>query len=747
MEAGDRMNAKYDISGMNCAACSAAVERAVSKLGVESVSVNLLTGVMNVVFDENTVSDTDIRNAVKDAGFGIDTAKTAAEKRIMLQENARRNERSLFRRLISSLIIMIILMYFSMGHMLGLPLPAYLSSPIVLSTIQLILTVPILIINRVYFTNGFKHLFARTPNMDSLIAVGASAAVIYGIFAIIKIGRGDIHYIHDLYFETAAMIPTLVTVGKFLEGKSRRGTGKALDMLIDLTPKKAIILTESGEKEIEIEQLKKGDTVIIKPGQSVPCDGVIISGESYIDESSLTGESIPVHKKSFDNISAGTINSTGTLTVEAVKVGDDTVVSGIVKLVEEASGSKAPISRLADKISGIFVPVVICIAIITFILWVVSGSGFEFAFSRAICVLVISCPCALGLATPVAVTVGTGVSAQNGILIKSAETLEELGRINTVLFDKTGTLTKGNPEVTDIFPVNMTQDELLSVSASIESSSEHPLGRAIVKAAAGKKLEIRHAESFEAIIGMGLRSVLNGETYYAGNFSLFEANGIYVDNSVQKLYNDLCNQGKTPLFFAKEGRYIGCIAVSDKPKDDSRKAVEKLSSMGVKSVMITGDNNITANAIAKDIGITEVCASVSPSQKEEYVRKYQAENNKVAMCGDGINDSPALARANVGISVSKGTDIALETSDVILMHSDVYSVPRAIALSKATISNIKLSLFWALLYNSIGIPIAAGVLYPAFGIVLNPMLGAAAMSLSSICVVLNALRLKRFKFD
>ena len=732
---------------MNCAACSAAVERAVSKLGVESVSVNLLTGVMNVEFDESAVSDSDIRNAVKNAGFGIDTAKTAAEKRIILQENARKNERNLFRRLISSLIIMIILMYFSMGHMLGLPLPAILSSPIVLSIIQLILTVPILILNRVYFTNGFKHLFARTPNMDSLIAVGASAAVIYGIFAIIKIGLGDIHYIHDLYFETAAMIPTLVTVGKFLEGKSRRGTGKALDMLIDLTPKKAVILTEFGEKEIEIEQLKKGDTVIIKPGQSVPCDGVVISGESYIDESSLTGESIPVHKKALDNISAGTINTTGTLTVEARKVGDDTIISGIVKLVEEASGSKAPISRLADKISGIFVPVVICIAIITFILWVISGSGFEFAFSRAICVLVISCPCALGLATPVAVTVGTGVSAQNGILIKSAETLEELGRIKTVLFDKTGTLTKGNPEVTDIFPVNMTQNELLSVSASIESSSEHPLGRAIVKEAAVKNLEIRHAESFEAIMGMGLRSVLDGETYYAGNFSLLEANGISVDNSIQKLYNDLCNQGKTPLFFAKEGQYIGCIAVSDKPKDDSRKAVEKLSSMGIKSVMITGDNNITANAIAKDIGISEVCASVSPSQKEEYVRKYQAGNNKVAMCGDGINDSPALARANVGISVSKGTDIALETSDVILMHSDVYSVPRAIALSKATISNIKLSLFWALLYNSIGIPIAAGVLYPAFGIVLNPMLGAAAMSLSSICVVLNALRLKRFKFD
>lgn len=741
------MKASYDITGMNCAACSAAVERAVKKLGIQNVSVNLLSGVMKIEYNENTVSDTDIRNAVRNSGFGIDAAKSAAEKRRILQENAIKNEKNLFRRLISSLIIMLILMYFSMGHMLGLPLPAFLTKPIILASIQFVLTIPIIIINKVYFTNGFKHLFAKTPNMDSLIAVGSSAAVIYGIFAIIQILLGNFHYIHDLYFETAAMIPTLVTVGKFLEGKSRAGTGKALDLLIDLTPKKATVIKDGIETEVEIDALLEGDSVIVKPGQSFPCDGIIVSGESYVDESSLTGESIPVYKSVGDKINAGTINSNGTLTVHAEKVGDDTIISGIVRLVEEASGSKAPISRLADKISGIFVPVVIGIAALTFIVWILTGSGFEFAFSRAICVLVISCPCALGLATPVAVTVGTGVSATNGILIKNAATLEELGRINTVLFDKTGTLTKGSPLVTDIIPINSGNDEFLTICASIEQLSEHPLGTAIVNKAKENRFVLFTPDSFEAIPGKGLKAVMNGKNYHAGNFSLFNDIGIDIDETIKKQYETLCKEGKTPLFFSCNGEYIGCIAVADSEKDDSKKAIEKLSAMGVKTVMLTGDNEITAKAIAQKIGISEVCASVSPSEKEQYVRKYQQGTNKVAMCGDGINDSPALARANVGISVSKGTDIALETSDVILMHSDVYSVPYAIALSRATISNIKLSLFWALLYNSLGIPIAAGVLYPSFGIVLNPMIGAAAMSLSSICVVLNALRLKKFKFD
>ena len=741
------MKEKYDITGMNCAACSAAVERAMKRIGIEDVSVNLMSGVMKLDYDENIISDNDIRNAVKDAGFGIDKAKSAAEKRKFLRENAIRNEKMLLSRLIWSVIIMLILMYFSMGHMMGLPLPSFLSSPIVLSLIQLCLTLPILIINRAYFTNGFTHLLKRTPNMDSLIAVGSTAAVIYGIFAIVKISLGDHGYVHELYFETAAMIPTLVTIGKFLEGKSRSGTGEALDKLIDLTPKKALIIDESGEKEVDIDLLTVGSIVIVKPGQSVPCDGEIISGESYLDESSLTGESIPVYKTIGDKVNAATINSNGTLTIRAEKVGDDTQISEIVRLVEEASGSKAPISRLADRISGIFVPIVICISIITFFIWFLFGSGFDFAFSRAICVLVISCPCALGLATPLAVTVGTGVSASNGILIKNAAILEELGRIDTVLFDKTGTLTKGTPAVTDVIPLQMQENEFLAFCASLERLSEHPLGQAIVKEAELRNLAPGTADSFEAIPGMGLRATIDADECYGGNFALLEKNGIIVDNSVKSIYNELCGQGKTPLFFARNGEYLGCIAVCDIGKEDSKMAIEKLNSLGVKSVMITGDNEITAKAVADSIGISEVCASVSPAEKGKYVEAYQKNSNKVAMCGDGINDSLALAMANVGISMSKGTDIALETSDVILMHSDVYSLPRAIALSRATILNIKLSLFWALLYNCLGIPIAAGVLYPAFGIVLNPMLGAFAMSLSSICVVLNALRLKRFKFD
>lgn len=741
------MKAKYDITGMNCAACSAAVERAVKKLGTDEVTVNLISGVMSVNYDENTITDSAIRKAVIDAGFGIDIAKSSREKRRILRENAEKNERNLFLRLISSITIMLILMYFSMGHMISLPLPEIFEKPLIFSFIQFILTIPIIIINRIYFTNGFKHLLKRTPNMDSLVAVGSSAAIVYGIFAIIQIAIGNVKYVHDLYFEIAAMIPTLVTIGKYLEGKSRSGTGKALDLLIDLTPKKATVLTDGTEKEIDIEDLREGDCVMVKPGQSFPCDGTVISGESYADESSLTGESIPVYKGVNSTVSAGTINTNGSLTVKAEKVGDETVISGIVRLVEEASGSKAPISRLADKISGIFVPVVILISITTFIVWTLCNYGFEFAFSRAICVLVISCPCALGLATPVAITVGTGVAASNGILIKNAETLEELGRIRTVLFDKTGTLTKGAPSVTDILPKEMSVNEFLAYCASLERFSEHPLGVAIVKEAELRGLTFETADSFHAIPGKGIKATMHGEIYYGGNLALLEDSGVKVDSDINKVYNELCIQGKTPLFFAKNTEYIGCIAVSDVQKDDSKKSIEKLIDLGIHPVMITGDNEITARAIADSIGIKDVCASVSPAQKEEYVRKYQEDGSKVAMCGDGINDSPALARADVGISVSKGTDIALETSDVILMHSDVYSVPRAIALSRATISNIKLSLFWALLYNTLGIPIAAGVLFPAFGIVLNPMIGAAAMSLSSVCVVLNALRLKKFKFN
>ncbi len=741
------MKASYDIYGMNCAACSAAVERSVKAIGIDNVSVNLISGVMKVEYDEGSATDNEIIKAVQNAGFGIEHAKSAAEKRRILQENNIRAHKNLFRRLIASVCIMLVLMYIAMGHMWSLPFPSFLKNPLILAITQFLLTVPIIIINRSYFTNGIKHLFKRTPNMDSLIAIGSSAAIIYGIFAIFKIALGDDSYIHDLYFETAAMIPTLVTIGKYLEGRSRSGTSKALDMLIDLTPKKALILTPDGEKETDISHLSEKDTVIVKPGASFPCDGTVISGESYVDESSLTGESIPVFKKNGDKVNAGTINTNGTLTITAEKVGDDTVISGIIKLVEEASGSKAPISRLADRISAVFVPCVIVLSVITAVIWLIFGADFEFAFSRAICVLVISCPCSLGLATPIAVTVGTGVAAREGILIKNAATLEELGRINTVLFDKTGTLTEGNPVVTDIIPADgQIEDEFLRICASLEALSEHPLGKAIVNEAKHRKLSLDNAESFEAIPGKGMHAIMGGKKYYGGSFALFESMGTGIDNDIISKYNELCESGKTPLFFSREGQYLGCIAVSDRPRADSKSAIDKLKEFGIKSVMITGDNELTAKAIADEVGIDEVCAKVSPSEKEQYVKKYQNDTSKVAMCGDGINDSPALARADVGISVSKGTDTALETSDVILMHNDVYSVPRAIALSKSTISNIKLSLFWALLYNCIGIPVAAGVLYPMFGITLSPMIGAAAMSLSSICVVLNALRLLNFSF-
>ncbi len=742
------MKYSFDVTGMSCAACSAAVERAVKALGIENPSVNLLSGVLKVDIDENTTSVTDIICAVTKAGFGIDKAKTAAEKRKILQQKAIKERKILFARLITSILIMIPLMYVSMGHMWGLPTPSLLDNPLILALTQLVLTIPILIINYKYFTNGIKHLFARTPNMDSLIAVGSIAALIYGLFAIYKIFDGDTHYIHDLYFETAAMIPTLVTIGKYLEGRSKAGTSKALDMLIDLTPKKAIVLRNGVEEEIDVSLLKETDTVIVKPGAGFPCDGIVISGESYADESSLTGESIPVYKCKDSLVSAGTVNKNGTLTVKTTKVGDETVISGIIRLVEEASGSKAPISRLADKISAIFVPLVILIAIATCAVWLLCGADFEFAFSRAICVLVISCPCSLGLATPLAVTVGTGVAASNGILIKNAAKLEQIGHVNTVLFDKTGTLTNGSPVVTDILPEEgLSDNEFLRLCASLENSSEHPLGSAVVAEAENRNLELYSVSAYTAIPGKGLRAVVDNTNYIAGNLSLLKENGVAIDGSITKTFEELSSLGKTVLFFAQESKYIGCIAVRDESKPDSKKAVDALKSMGVNCVMITGDNEITAKAIADKIGISEVCASVSPDEKEKYVRKYIDDGKTVAMCGDGINDSPALARADVGISVSKGTDIAIEAADIILMHSDVYSVPRAIALSRATISNIKLSLFWALLYNSLGIPIAAGVLFPAFGITLNPMIGAAAMSLSSICVVLNALRLRKFKYN
>ena len=741
------MKACFDITGMNCASCSAAVERAVKNLGIDDVSVNLLSGVLTVDYDGSKQSEADIFNAVKKAGFGIERAKSAAEKRQSLRLQAQHEQKSLFLRLISSVFIMTVLMYVSMGHMYGLPTPVFLRNPVTLGFTQLFLTLPILIINYRYFTNGTKHLFSGNPNMDSLICVGSFAAFAYGIFAIIKIISGDHHYVHDLYFETSAMIPTLVTVGKYLEGRSRAGTSKALDLLIDLTPKKALVIRDGREQEIDAPLLEKGDTVIVKPGEIFPCDGIIISGESYVDQSSLTGESIPEYKTIHDNVNAGTLNKNGTLTISATNVGDETVISGIIKLVENASGSKAPISRLADRISAVFVPIVIGISVITFILWLIFTGDFEFSFSRAICVLVISCPCSLGLATPLAVTVGTGVAASNGILIKNAAILELMGKTNTILFDKTGTLTNGTPIVTDIIPSgSISETDLLRLCASIESLSEHPLGQAIVTHAESMGISLLATTSYRAIPGKGLLASIENENYIGGNLELLNEQNISIPASVHDSFSILSKQGKTPLFFARGSEYIGCIAVRDQCKPGSKKAITALKDMGIDSVMTTGDNPITANEIAKELGIQKVCASVTPENKEEMVRHYKAKGF-VAMCGDGINDSPALASADIGISLSKGTDIAIEAADVILINNDIYSIPRAIALSRAALTNIKLSLFWALLYNTLGIPIAAGLFYPIWGITLSPMIGAAAMSLSSICVVLNALRLRYFKFD
>ncbi len=744
------MKAKYDITGINCAACSASVERAMILLGASGVSVNLLSGVMQIEYDDSKISEDDIIKAVKKIGFGIEKAKTTKQKRIEKQNLNIKNQKRLLTCFIVSVLFLIPLMYISMGSMYTASLAKeFLSDfPLAFAITQLLLTVIIICINNNYFISGFKHLFAKNPNMDSLIAIGTGAPIVYGIFAIVKIATGDIHFVHDLYFETSGMILTLVTLGKYLEGRSKTTTGNALDKLIDLTPKKATILRDNKEVEILAEELVKGDVVLVKPGQSFVCDGIIISGNGYVDESMLTGESIPVLKQYGDKVHAGTINKNGSMFVQSQEIGEDTVISKIISLVEQASGSKAPISRLADKISRIFVPIVIVISVICAIIWCLADYGFEFAFSRAICILVISCPCALGLATPLAITVGTGVAAQNGILIKNAKILELLGKTNIVLFDKTGTLTTGQPTVTNILIFDDTPyDNFLKLAFSLERNSEHPLASAIVKKANESGISpYGKIENFTEVLGKGIYADIENNRYFSGNLAFLNEYNLQLRGKESEHYDTLCKEGKTPIILFTQNKIIGIIAIADMPKEDSAKAISKLNNMKIKTVMLTGDNEITAKAIASKIGINEVCAGVLPEQKESQVRKFKTQGNVVSMVGDGINDSPALASSDIGFSVSNGTDIALESSDIVLLGNDVLSVPKAILLSKKTISNIKLSLFWALFYNVLGIPLAAGLFYPFFHITLNPMFGAAAMSLSSICVVLNALRLKLFNF-
>ncbi|MCI8515002.1 MAG: heavy metal translocating P-type ATPase [Lachnospiraceae bacterium] len=752
------MKQKFEVTGMTCAACQANVEKSVCKLaGVDLVNVNLLSNSMVVEYDEAAVTEGTIIGAVKAAGYGAfvpgKEISVSTKKGNERMEEERRNMKF---RLIVSFAFLVPLMYVSMGHMMGLPVPGILvgeENALIYSFTQLLLTLPVVYVNRKFYLVGFQALFHRMPNMDSLIAMGSSAALVYGCVAIYGIGYGLGHgdlelvhrYMHDLYFESAAMILALITLGKFLETRSKSKTSEAIEKLMDLAPKTALVEKNGAEVEIPLEEVAVGDIVIVKPGQNIPVDGILVEGTTSVDQSALTGESIPVEKKPGDPISAATMNKNGAIRFRATKVGDDTTLAQIIRLVEEAGSSKAPIAKLADKIAGIFVPVVIGIALAAVAVWLLAGETISFAVSIGISVLVISCPCALGLATPVAIMVGTGKGASHGILIHSAESLEVAHTIRTVVMDKTGTITEGKPVVTDILVCGpLSEEALLTAAAAIEKPSEHPLSEAIVRAAQEKGLSLLKAENFLAKPGYGIEAVLDGKRYCAGNQAGMEAWGIGTDRMGAEA-EKLAEQGKTPLFFAREDELLGVIAVADVVKPTSRKAIEEFKAMGIEVVMLTGDNRKTAAAIGKELGIEHVIAEVIPQEKEKHVRELQEAGKRVAMIGDGINDAPALVRSDVGIAIGAGTDVAIESADIVLMKSDLLDAVTAIQLSRSTIRNIKENLFWAFFYNSVGIPLAAGVFYSALGWKLNPMFGAAAMSLSSVCVVSNALRLRNFK--
>ncbi len=753
------MDKKFDVTGMTCSACSSHVEKSVCKLvGEGNVSVSLLTNSMQVKYDEKKISEEDIIKAVEDAGYGASVAGAPAAKKAEKKGSVVDEEiKEMKTRLIISFIFLIPLMYVSMGSMAGLPQPSFLTghaNAVSFAFTQFLMCLPIIYVNRKYFIVGYKTLWHRAPNMDSLIAVGSTAALAYGIFAIYRmsygLGAGDYalveKYHMDLYFESSVMILTLITLGKFLETRSRRKTSEAISRLTELAPETAVVERNGVETEIPIEELNAGDIVIVKPGARIPADGIIVDGNSSVDESALTGESIPVEKTAGDKIIAASINKNGFLKFRAEKVGSETTLAQIIKLVEDASASKAPIAKLADKIAGVFVPVVMTIALVTAIAWLATGHDFEFALSCAISVLVISCPCALGLATPVAIMVGTGKGAENGILIKSAEALETLHLVKTVIMDKTGTLTEGKPVVTDIYSIGIDENELLALAASSEKPSEHPLAGALIEDAEKKGINLFEAEDFRAVSGRGVTATVDGRKILAGNKYFMSENGIDVSvfEQKEKEYSDL---GKTVLYFAGENSPLGLIAVQDVPKKTSRAAVKCLRDMGIDVIMLTGDNKRTAEAVARSLGITNVVSEVMPQDKEAVVRSVQEKGGRTAMIGDGINDAPALARADVGIAIGAGTDVAIESADIVLMKSDLMDAVTAIKLSKATIKNVKENLFWAFFYNIICIPLAAGVWFPAFGIKLSPMIGAAAMSMSSVCVVSNALRLKFFKAD
>lgn len=751
-------NKKFDVIGMTCSACSAHVEKSVKKVpGVEEIQVNLLSNSMSVEYDESMTNPQAIIQAVQDGGYDArERQKEKKSQQAPAQDTAQQELRNMKKRFIVSLIFLIPLFYLSMGHMMGAPVPGFFlgtENALAFAFTQLLLCIPIVGINIKYFKVGFRSLWKRSPNMDSLIAIGSAAALLYGIFAIYQIGwglgHGDVervhHYSMDLYFESAGMILTLITLGKYLEARAKGRTSDAITKLIHLAPKTALVIRDGREQEIPVEDVLVGDTVVVKPGQSIPVDGVIVEGTTSVDESALTGESIPVEKQPGDRVTGAGINKSGYIKFRATQVGDDTALSQIIRLVEEASSSKAPIAKLADRVSGVFVPIVISIAVIASIVWLLLGYSAEFALSIGISVLVISCPCALGLATPTAIMVGTGKGAENGILIKSAEALEVAHTVDTVVLDKTGTITEGKPRVADIL-TREDQDGFLQVAASLEKASEHPLADAIVEAA--EHLDLSPVEQFQSIAGQGITGMIQGEIYLAGNIKMMNAHQVPFESYGQQA-EKLSQEGKTPLFFAKqeeEGfRLLGMVAVADVIKPTSRQAVQELRHMGIEVVMLTGDNRNTAAAIQKQVGISSVVAEVLPQDKEKEVRTLQEQGKRVAMVGDGINDAPALTRADVGIAIGAGTDIAIESADIVLMKSDLLDAVGAIQLSRKVIRNIRENLFWALFYNSIGIPLAAGVFFGALSWTLNPMFAAAAMSLSSVCVVSNALRLKGFR--
>ena len=773
------MKERFDVTGMTCSACSSHVEKSVGKLtGVENVSVNLLTNSMQVEFDENKLDTAGIIKAVEDAGYGAAVkdehakfgAKTSGQSGS--QENnglsaVEQNVKNMKKRLIVSLIFWIPLMYVSMGHMiyqwLNIPMPPFTmnflhgnENAITYAFTQFLLLLPILIANQKYFKNGFKTLWHRSPNMDSLIAIGAGAAILYGIFAIYRIGyamgHGDMmvvhQYAHDLYFESAGTILTLITIGKYLETKSKGKTSEAITKLLNLAPKTVTVVRDGVEQVVDAADVEKGEIFLVKPGESVAVDGIVLEGKSSFDESAITGESIPVPKQEGDTIVSASMNKSGLIRAKATKVGEDTTIAQIIRLVEEASSSKAPIAKMADKIAGVFVPTVITIALVTGVIWLISGATFEFAMSTAIAVLVISCPCALGLATPVAIMVGTGKGAENGILIKSGDALETAHQIDTVVLDKTGTITQGKPVVTDIICAagkNADKTQLLQIAGSLEKGSEHPLAEAIVNYCVTNNISLEKVTDFNALFGKGIEGTVSGTHYFAGNEKMMEEKGISLSTEQKNQIQALAKQGRTPLLFADEKQFLGIVAVADVVKPTSKEAVQKFRDYGIHVIMLTGDNEVTAQAIKEQVGIDEVIAGVLPTQKEEKISALKQAGHKVAMIGDGVNDAPALASADVGIAIGAGTDVAIESADIVLMKNDLLDAVGAVKLSKAVIRNIKENLFWAFFYNSIGIPLAAGVLYPLFQIKLNPMFGAAAMSLSSVCVVSNALRLRWVK--